>query len=86
MNRLVASLACAGLMCGGVQAFADDAPSKPTMTKHQMMKDCMAKQKASDGGMPKEDMKKACKDVTKTEKENADRAPAPAGPTNVPNH
>jgi predicted Rdx family selenoprotein len=34
------------------------------------MKACMAKQKASDGGMPKEQMKKNCRDVTKTEREN----------------
>ncbi len=76
MSRLVVSLACAGFMCFGVQAFADDASGQPAMTRHQMMKDCMAKQKASGSGMPKEDMKKACRDVTKTEKENADRAPA----------
>jgi predicted Rdx family selenoprotein len=31
----------------------------------------MAKQKASDGGMPKEQMKQNCKDVTKPENENA---------------
>jgi len=56
-------------------AHADDstsppATSAPPMSRHQMMKDCMAKQKASDGGMPKEEMKKACKDVTATEHEN----------------
>jgi hypothetical protein len=50
-------------------AFADD--STPPQTRHQMMKDCMAKQKASDGGIPKEEMKANCKDVTKSESENA---------------
>jgi hypothetical protein len=49
---------------------ADDA-TPPTQSRHQMMKDCMAKQKASDGGMPKEQMKENCKAVTKPERENA---------------
>ena len=39
-----------------------------------MMKDCMTKQKASEAGRTKEDMKNSCKDVTKTEKQNADKA------------
>jgi hypothetical protein len=47
-----------------------------------MMKDCMAKQKASESGIPKEEMKKNCKDVTKTEKQNADKPAAPAAPVN----
>lgn len=58
----------AWLICVAAESRADDTPP---LTKHQMMKDCMAKQKASDGGMPKEQMKKNCRDVTKTEKENA---------------
>ena len=45
-----------------------------TPSKHQLMKDCMAKQKAANSGLPKEDMKNACKDVTKTEKQNDDAA------------
>jgi hypothetical protein len=60
----------AGLLFG--QARADETPAPPS--KHQLMKDCMAKQKASEAGRSKEDMKKSCRDVTKTEKQNADRA------------
>ena len=46
----------------------------------------MAKQKASESGMPKEQMKKACRDVTATEKQNADKA-ATTAPSNPPaNH
>jgi len=59
------------LLCLGGISVADDAASAPTPTKHQMMKDCMAKQKASDGGQPKEEMKKSCKDLTETEHDNA---------------
>jgi hypothetical protein len=69
MNRPLSTVALAAwLICVAAPVRADDAPPR---TKHQMMKDCMAKQKASDGGMPKEQMKKNCRDVTKTEKENA---------------
>jgi hypothetical protein len=44
-----------------------------------MMKDCMAKQKASNSGRLKEDMEKSCRDLSKTEKQNADRASATQG-------
>jgi hypothetical protein len=59
-----------GLLCGPPTR----AENAPVPSKHQMMKDCMAKQKASEAGRSKEDMKNSCKDVTKTEKENADKA------------
>jgi hypothetical protein len=36
----------------------------------------MAKQKASDSGRLKEDMEKSCRDLSKTEKQNADKASA----------
>jgi hypothetical protein len=62
---LAAALACSAA------ASADD---KPAPSKHQLLKDCMAKQKASEAGRSKEDMKKTCEDVAKTEKQNADRA------------
>jgi hypothetical protein len=51
-------------------AAAAEAPGDATPSRHQLMKDCMAKQKAAHSGLPKEDMKNACKDVTKTEKQN----------------
>ena len=61
----------AALSFGG-GAFADDAPAAPS--SHQLMKDCMAKQKASESGKTRADMRKACKDVTKNEKQNDNRA------------
>jgi hypothetical protein len=92
MKWFLASMAVAGLLGGGTASFADDAaaaapaPAAASVTKHQMMKDCMAKQKASESGMPKEQMKKACRDVTATEKQNADKA-ATTAPSNPPaNH
>jgi hypothetical protein len=64
------------LGASGESARADAAPSK-----HQLMKDCMAKQKAA--GRPRQEVRDACKDVAKTEKENADaqkKADQPAKP------
>jgi hypothetical protein len=61
----------AALSFGG-SVLADDAPGAPS--SHQLMKDCMAKQKASESGKTRADMRKACKDVTKNEKQNDERA------------
>ena len=66
----VAVILAAGLFCGAT-SYADNPP---VLSKHQMMKDCMAKQKASEAGRTREDMRNSCKDVTKTEKQNADKA------------
>jgi hypothetical protein len=68
---LGAALACAST------AHADDASGVDTSgvpSTHQLMKDCMAKQKASESGKTRADMRKACKDVTKNEKQNDQRA------------
>lgn len=70
MANLQYSLVLASGLLGFIApVVADD--STPPQTRHQMMKDCMAKQKASDGGIPKEEMKANCKEVTKPESENA---------------
>jgi hypothetical protein len=70
-RSLWSGLLLAGICAAAVNVHADEAASKPVATKHQMMKECMAKQKASDAGLPKEQMKKNCRDVTETERENA---------------
>lgn len=70
LDRAAALLLAAALFCGA----ASHADAPPAPSKHQLMKECMAKQKASEAGRSKEDMKNSCRDVTKTEKENADRA------------
>jgi hypothetical protein len=67
-----APLLAASMLCCAY-AYADQAPAP---SKRQMMKDCMAKQKASDSGRHTDEMKKSCRDVTKTEKQNADQASA----------
>ena len=75
LKAAAASVLSAVLFCA-IQAHADETPAP---SKHQMMKDCMAKQKASDSGRRKEDMEKSCRDLSKTEKQNADRASATQG-------
>lgn len=58
-------------IAAAIGAHADEAATRPVASRHQMMKECMAKQKASDAGLTKEQMKKNCRDVTETELENA---------------
>src|ERR1700729_2008218 len=74
-----APIAAAAMLCC-VCTYADEAA---VPSKHQMMKDCMAKQKASDSGRHTDEMKKSCRDITKNQKQNADQAadqaPAPQG-------
>jgi len=70
-SSLWSALLLAGICAVAVEVHADEAAPKPVATKHQMMKECMAKQKASDAGLSKEQMKKNCRDVTETERENA---------------
>jgi hypothetical protein len=67
-----AVIAGAWVLCSA----SSQAEAAPVPSKHQMMKDCMAKQKASEAGRTREDMKNSCKDVIETEKQNADKASA----------
>jgi hypothetical protein len=48
-----------------VQAFADDSMSRATPTKHQLMKECVEKQKTADVNMSKDQMNRLCKDEVK---------------------
>ena len=70
-GSLWSALLLAGIVAVAVDVHADEATSRPVASRHQMMKECMAKQKASDAGLSKEQMKKNCRDVTETERENA---------------
>ena len=71
-QRVASLLLAVSMLCGGL-AWADGGGQ----TTHERMKDCMAKQKASDSGRPKEEMKKACRDLIGIEKQNAERAAKP---------
>ena len=73
-RNMVGESAAALALAAGLMCNLSSADSPPAPSRHQMMKDCMTKQKASEAGRTKEDMKNSCKDVTKTEKQNADKA------------
>ena len=75
MSRFICSLVCTGLLCCAECMAQDPAgPVQPAPSTRQLMKDCMDKVKASESGKSMEDMRKICRDLTKTEKENQDRA------------
>ncbi len=73
-GKLISACAAALALGAGLAINVSCADTLPAPSRHQMMKDCMAKQKASEAGRTKDDMKNSCKDVTKTEKQNADKA------------
>jgi hypothetical protein len=59
-NKIYPFVVGAFLSLGGV-TFADDAPSaQPVKTPKQKMHECMTQERASNSGLSKEDMKKAC--------------------------
>jgi hypothetical protein len=70
MKHVVKGALCAAMIMAGAQVFAD--PTSSDSTSHsKMMKDCMAKQKASDSSMSKEDMKKTCMAQIKASRDNS---------------
>jgi len=73
MRHVAISLLTSASLLFAIYAHADDAAPK-TPSKHQLMKECMAKQKAAENPMPHADLRKACEDVTKNEKQNDERA------------
>jgi hypothetical protein len=87
MNHLAKTvvIAAASTVLLGVAplTMADDSATAPQpKTNHQMMKECMKKQKAANNGMSDADMKKSCRDQIKA---NVDHPDAPAEPV-VPAH
>jgi hypothetical protein len=88
VNRKLMSLLLAGMMGCAVQAFADDTTmnsSQKTPQQKQMMKDCMAQQKAKDSSMSMADMKKTCHNQMKMQMQKDGSMPAsPAMSTTKP--
>jgi pentapeptide MXKDX repeat protein len=62
MKSFLPPLFFGALLLATTQAFADDSmqPGAMTTEQHQMMKDCMAEQKAKNSSMSKTDMKSVC--------------------------
>ena len=83
MNRILTSMVLAiGLCICGARAFADDSMTHATPTTHQMMKDCIERQKATDVTQSKAQMKRICKDQLKQQKQTG--VPAEPVPTDAP--
>jgi hypothetical protein len=59
-------------------AFAGTALADgPVPSQHQLVKECMEKQKEADSGKSKDDLRAFCRDWAKTQRE-ADKQQAPA--------
>ncbi|HEV7610596.1 MAG TPA: hypothetical protein VGO37_01830 [Steroidobacteraceae bacterium] len=67
MKTPMVSIALAALVVIGAQALADDSSktSKTSADKAQMMKDCMARQKATNSSMTQAAMETVCKNEIK---------------------
>jgi hypothetical protein len=84
MNRRITSLALVGLSVYGAYALAEDSMSRATPTNHQMMKDCIERQKTADVNMSQAEMKRICKDQLKQQKQSG--VPAEPAPTDAPHN
>jgi hypothetical protein len=84
MNHTINSLILVGLSVCGAHAFADDSMSRSTPTSHQMMKDCIERQKTADVNMSQAEMKRICKDQLKQQKQTG--VPAEPAPTDTPHN
>jgi hypothetical protein len=71
MKSTLAQLVIVGAAIIGSQALADDSPAaRPTQTDRELMKQCMANQRAKNAGASAADMKKSCKEQIKTYQEH----------------
>jgi hypothetical protein len=77
--KLALCLALASAVFAGAISQADDSMSRTTPTKHQMMKECIEKQKTADVTMSKAAMDRFCKDEVKR-RLAGDAPPPPTDP------
>jgi hypothetical protein len=84
MNRAITSLVISGLCVCASHAFADDTMSRATPTGHQMMQECIERQKTADVNMSQAEMKRICKDQLKQQKQTG--VPAEPAPTDTPHN
>jgi carbonic anhydrase len=84
MNLKINSLVLVGLSVCGAHAFADDSMSQAAPTSHQMMKDCIERQKTADVNRSQAEMKRICKDQLKQQKQTG--VPAEPPPTDAPHN
>jgi hypothetical protein len=76
MKRLISGCLLAGLIGVSAQAMADEGQYAGTdahMSQHQMMRDCMAKERAANSGASEKDMRKSCKDQVRAARSDQER-------------
>jgi hypothetical protein len=81
MKLLSSCLMTATLAGLAMQVCADDSMTRATPNKHQMMKECLEKQKTVDVNMSKSEMTRLCKDEIKKAQTVGD---APLPPSDTP--
>jgi hypothetical protein len=69
MNKYITCAALLGCALAGSPVLADDAMQHVTMTNHQLLQECIEKQKTLDVAQSKAAMKKFCKAQLKQQKE-----------------
>jgi hypothetical protein len=84
MKKHLYSTALCALALLGVQAFADDTVSRATPTNHQLMKECIDRQKTADVTVSKSAMERICKDELKRQKDLGVSTPPPSDPPHEP--
>jgi len=78
MNKLLSCLMAFGaLVLVGTQSYGDDTVSRATPTKHQLMKECIDRQKTADVTMSKSPMQRICKDELKQQRNYGITTPPP---------
>jgi hypothetical protein len=84
MSKKTYPLMISLLLAVAAPVLADDSPTaQPIKTPKQKMHDCMAKERANNSGMSREDMKKACSEKLQSEENHPSRpqsSPDPARP------
>ena len=61
MNQYLIGCMAAAALSLGASVFAQETPPVKPMTKHQMMKECMAREASNNDGSTKAQKKKVCK-------------------------
>jgi hypothetical protein len=81
MKGTLARLVILGVAFVGSQTMADDSPTaRPNQSDRELMKQCMADQRAKNSDASAADMKKICKQQVKTYQEH----PSVTTPSKVP--
>ena len=82
MRALISAVVLTAFTGLGIQAVADDTNTdRPVESHRQMMKECVAKERAANSAASTEDLKKICRDKIKSYNAHpSETTPPPANP------